>query len=119
MPVLHPIARLKSIRSQQKIGYRVGYGGSEYGVTALGVPVDFAGIYRVRHYNQKVYHEKMDFYTYVITHTDPQNVNRGKFANAVSAWQALTTEQKAVYNKRAVGRHMFGYHLFLREFMLL
>lgn len=118
MSVKYPIARLRSIHSQKKIGYRVGYGGSEYGVTAFGVPVAFAGIYRVRRYNGKVYHEKMDFYPYIITHTDPQNVNRGKFAEAVSAWQALTAEQKAVYNKRAVGRHLFGYHLFLRECML-
>lgn len=119
MPVLHPIGRLRSIRASKKIGERVGYGGADYGVTAFGTPVDFAGIYRVRHYNGKVYHEKMDFFVQPITHTVPQDANRTKFAGAVSAWQALTAEQKAVYNKRAVGRHYFGYHLFLREYMLL
>lgn len=82
-------------------------------------PMGVNGIYRVRMFNGKKYREKLAFYPYVITHTETQTINRSKFATAVSAWQALTSEQKAVYNKRAVGRHYHGYQLFIREFMLL
>lgn len=119
MPVLYPIGNLKSIESRQKIGKPNQYGGGIYGDSLYGDESEIAGLYRVRHYNGKKYREKMQFYPYVITHTAGQDVNRSKFADAVSAWQALTGEQKAVYNKRAIGRRMFGYHLFLREFMLL
>jgi hypothetical protein len=118
MSVPHPIQNLKSVISRQKFGEMNGYGGEIYGVFEYGWFNFASGIYRVRHYLGKKYKEKMDFYTYVITHSEGQNVNRTKFADAVAAWQALTAEQKAVYKNRAVGRHMFGYHLFLREYML-
>jgi hypothetical protein len=118
MSVLHHIQNLNSILSRKAFGPQNGYGGESYGVFEYGWYNFAAGVYRVRHYLGKKYKEKMDFYTYVITHTEGQNVNRTKFADAVAVWQALTVEQKSVYNKRAVGRHMFGYHLFLREYML-
>jgi len=49
--------------------------------------------------------------------TPARLVCRSKFADAIVAWQNLTTEQKAVYNKRAIGRHKSGYNLFIKEFM--
>ena len=119
MSVPHPIKNLYSIQSRQKFAEMNGYGGEIYGVFEYGWWNLASGLYRVRHYLGKIYREKMDFYTYVITHTEGQNVNRAKFASAVASWQSLTSEQKAVYNVRARGRHMFGYHLFLREYMLL
>ena len=47
----------------------------------------------------------------------PQQANREKFSDAVAGWQMLTPEQKKTYNKRAIGKHMSGYNLFLREYM--
>jgi len=119
MSVQYPIKNLKSVLSRGKFGEENEYGGEVYGVFDYGWWNPASGIYRVRHYNNKKYKEKMNFYSYVITHTLVQDANRTKFASAVSAWQILTLSQKADYNKRAVGRHMFGYHLFLREYMLL
>ena len=60
----------------------------------------------------------MEFYNYVITHTDPQNVNRAKYKAGYLAWRALSYSEKQIYNQRAVGRHYFGYHLFMKEYML-
>lgn len=42
---------------------------------------------------------------------------QNKFAAAVENWQALTLEQKMVYRKRAVGKGMSGYNLFIRDYM--
>jgi hypothetical protein len=119
MTVKYPIKNLRSIESRQKIGLPNFLGGIICGWSEMGDDNEISGLYRVRHYNGKKHKEKMSFYPYVITHTEQQDVNRSKFKNAVISWQALTSEQKAIYNKRAVGRHMFGYHLFLREYMLL
>lgn len=40
---------------------------------------------------------------------------RDHFKNAVSEWNALTTDQKNVYNVRAVSYKITGYNLFLHE----
>jgi hypothetical protein len=49
--------------------------------------------------------------------TENQVICQDKFALAVSAWQALTSEQKLVYNQRAKGRVLSGYNLFIREYL--
>jgi len=59
---------------------------------------------------------KMKFYTPTNPQTVPQEANRQKFADAMSAWGALTMEQKSVYNQRAKKRQMFGWGLFIREY---
>jgi hypothetical protein len=76
------------------------------------------GIYQVRHCKEGLRSVRMRFYTPYNPQTVPQQANRSKFALAVSAWQVLTLEQKKVYHKRATGKHLSGYNLFLREYML-
>ena len=58
----------------------------------------------------------MKFYTPTNPQTIPQQANRTKFANAMTAWGALTDEEKGVYNTRAKKRNMFGWGLFIREY---
>ena len=117
MANLYPVLGLRSIRSRQKFGEQNEYGGESYGIFDYGQWNDATGIYRIRHYNGKIYKERMNFYQYVITHTIPQDANRTKFRNAQLAWQALSDSEKEVYNKRASGRHMFGNNLFISEYM--
>lgn len=76
-----------------------------------------SGIYQMRRHAGGRTCTRIDFYDYVITHTEPQQTNREKFAAGVAAWQALTAEQKIPYNKRAIGKHMSGYNLFISEYM--
>ena len=75
------------------------------------------GIYQMPRYPYGRVCRRIDFYDYVITHTDAQQARREKFAAAVAAWQSLTPEQKKAYNKKAVGKHMSGYNLYLSEYM--
>ena len=117
--VKYPIARLMSMRSNKKIGENSGYGAIDYGYVQYAFPIEYAGIYRTRRLNGKTYHEKMDFFEQIITHTEAQTTQRTKFANAVTAWQALSDSQKAVYNKKAIGRHMTGNNLFISRYMKL
>lgn len=76
------------------------------------------GIYQLKNCREGKISCKEKFYNNTVPATPNRLVCRGKFADAVAGWQALTTPQKAVYNKRAVGKHMSGYNLFIREFML-
>lgn len=78
----------------------------------------YRGIYQMRHCKIGYVPIKMKFYEPYNPQTEPQQTNRQKLADAVAAWQSLTTEQKRVYNKNAVGQRFTGYNLFIREYML-
>ncbi len=60
---------------------------------------------------------RMKFYAPTNPRTVDQQANRTKFAEAMTAWQALTPEQKKSYNERARKRQMFGHNLFIKEYM--
>lgn len=60
---------------------------------------------------------KMKFYVPFNPQTPAQQANRQKLADAVSAWQALTDEQKQEYNITARGRTWDGYRLFISQFL--
>jgi len=51
------------------------------------------------------------------TDTSVRRKNRRKFADAVKQWQAFTAEEKAVYKKKAYGKRVSGYNLFLSMYM--
>jgi len=79
-------------------------------------PLNVNGIYQMRMTKKGKVPIKMKFYTPANPETIPQQANRQKFADAMTAWGNLTDEQKTVYNKRAKKRQMFGWGLFIREY---
>jgi hypothetical protein len=79
-------------------------------------PLNVYGIYQQRMLKNGKGYIKMKFYTPTNPQTTAQQANRQKFADAMSAWQSLTTEQKGAYNKRARTRGWFGRNLFIREY---
>jgi len=87
------------------------------GHVGLPDPKGIYGIYRVRHRWGKVIQEKLPFYIPTNPRSIPQQANRGKLTNAVTAWQALTEEQQEVYNKRIKEKQMSGYNLFISEYL--
>jgi hypothetical protein len=117
MSDLTPLNPLRSAIGSQKIGLPNMYGTCFFAWSEYGDDFDVSGIYRVARIGGRKTQQRMEFYSYVITHTAPQNARRAKFSDAVSAWQALASDIKAKYNKRAIGRHFFGYHLFIKEYM--
>lgn len=88
--------------------------GSEVG--ALG-DVSF-GIYQQRKCKEGKISIRMKFYAPPETAARLANPRRPIFADAVFAWQGLTSEQKIVYNSRVKGKNYSGYNLYLREYML-
>jgi len=79
-------------------------------------PLGVFGIWQMRMTKKGKKPLRVRFYDYVITHTTPQDANRAKFAAAMTAWGALTSEQKAGYNLNAKKRQTFGWCLFIREY---
>lgn len=94
------------------------YGAATYGNLQYNEISDTFGIYQRRKIYGKKYNVKYDFYDYVISHSAAITAYREKFASAVAGWQSLTSEQKEVYNQRAKYLDMFGFNLYIREYML-
>ena len=82
-------------------------------------------IFRIRrgngYYGSIDGHRYQDEYAYFVpsTITDPAgDASRSCFANAVLAWQALTSAAKGVYNRLAQHyQYMSGYNLYIRGYM--
>ena len=99
------------------------FGDMEFGVAIFGnttnaKAIQAAGIYQRRHCKEGLLTCKMKFYAPPPSRTEPQGLQRDKMGPPVAAWKLLTDEQKAVYYKRAIGLHMTGYNLFIKEAML-
>lgn len=96
------------------------FGNSYFGAESSGADVDViipTGIYQMRKCKEGKIPIRINLYNYVITHTEAQQTNREKFADAVVAWQGLTSSEKLLYNERAKTTQMSGYNLFLKEYL--
>jgi len=89
----------------------------KFGIRAGGTPGPNACIYQQRQCIGGKKTIKMSYYTPTNPQTVPQQANRSKFSNAVAGWQALSENQKEVYNERAKYKQYSGYNLYIREFM--
>lgn len=94
------------------------FGGCFLGENLFGDYVLLSGIYQIRHGSDGPYLCRENFMVPKNPRSIPQQANRSTFADAISAWQALTNEQKAFYNEKAVGQHLSGYNLFIKGYML-
>ena len=117
MVLVNPTDNLIACQTRQKLGLAYGYGGAWYGKSKYGYHDLRAGIYRVISIKGHQKNQKMKFYRPPNPSSELQITWQEKYAAGVLAWQSLTAEQKAVYNKRAIGLSFFGYHLFLREYL--
>jgi hypothetical protein len=110
--------KLISFEARKKLGVPNQYGQIVYGVSDYGVKNNYAGIYQMRPRTSGRVAVRMNFYAPPETALRIANPRRGVFANAVSAWQALSTSQKEVYRVKSWGKHMSGYNVFLHEFLI-
>lgn len=105
------------IEIRGRFGKPNGLGEMWCGWSELGQDFPLAGLYRkVRHEGKQKF-QRMKFYATPGPRTVPQQANRSKFALAVSAWQALTPEQKKQWRSKKSPRFMSGYNRFIRDYM--
>jgi hypothetical protein len=117
MSKVSPIEALRSVRTWKKFGSPNCYGRSIFGFSFYGEENDFAGIYRRRPHPGGVSIVKMQFYRPPVSRTDGQATQRDKFQAAVSAWQALTDEERQAKRTEATRRSKRGYNVFLTEYL--
>lgn len=117
-----------SLVQRGKIGDNAMYGKSQFGVSLYGLSFLKAGIYQMRkiHAGEAMAYRKwkykkspilMKIYRPTYRRTEAQATRRDLFASAVQQWQNLTTEQKSVYNKKAIRKSKTGYNIFIKEIM--
>ncbi|KKL54954.1 hypothetical protein LCGC14_2260250 [marine sediment metagenome] len=90
----------------------------EYIETSGGEKIYTSGIFRRDNVTGTLKYYREPYYCPYNPRTVPQQTNRQKMTDAVAAWQLLTDLQKAVYNKRSIGKRMSGYNLFLKQYLL-
>ena len=95
---------------------------NEYGIPLLGWRVYGTddkrwGIWQLRHRLGKRIFVKQKFYIPSNPRSVPQQAWRATFAAGMIAWGNLTTEQKKVYNGRANKLGIFGFNLFMKEYL--
>ena len=97
---------------------RTGCGKARLGIDSFGDIIIFSGLYNIYHANGKTKFYRDSFYIPDNPRTLTQQTNRAKMTAAVLAWKALTDDEKLFYNKRAFGKRMSGYNLFLKKYLL-
>ena len=94
------------------------YGRRGYGIDKYADIRDFYGIYKMVKGKYRSEIVKMDFYVPQNPRSIPQQTNREKMAFAVEGWQNLTNAEKVRYNRKAINKHYFGYHQYIKEYLL-
>ena len=93
------------------------YGIPQYGNVVYGTDDKRWGIYQIRHRKGKRIVVREAFYIPSNPQTVPQQAWRTVFTNGMIAWKALTDEQQKTYNEKANKLGLFGFNLFMREYL--
>jgi hypothetical protein len=100
-------------------GFPINWSSYKYGaLTGYPYAPQGPGIFQVRrtwHGLQNVYEK---YYVPYNPKTPEQQAWRGVFALAIESWQALTNEEKSVYNKLKYPTKMSGYNRFIHYYMI-
>lgn len=94
------------------------YGRQIYGTNKYADISDFYGVYKMVKGKHRAEIVKMDFYIPRNPRYIPQQANRDKMTSAVAGWQGLTNAEKTRYNRKAIHKHYFGYHQYIKEYLL-
>ena len=117
-----------SVQIYGKIARGAGYGFARFGGASFADTSRVGGIYQRRRVrtakgnadptrHRKTILVKMRTYRPTNPQTVPQQANRSIFADAVAAWDVLTTNEKRAYNERATKKSRVGRQMFISEYM--
>lgn len=94
------------------------YAEADYGAEESTPQHEYDGIYQMRVCHEGRIPVKMKLYKQKYTTSVELQANRTKFTAAMTAWKALTDEQKAVYFKKAQKKALNAHNIFVKEYML-
>ena len=84
---------------------------------ANAFPLLLPGVYKLWRRYGKVTNWRCNFWEQPYPGSPKQVAWQSIYREAIAAWNALTTDQKSVYAKKAYGKHLNGYNLFVKEFL--
>jgi len=94
------------------------FGCIDFGHDSFCCRFSLSGIYRSDNVTGVTKWYKEPYYIPKNPRTESQQAQRSKLADGVSEWFDLTPEEKDVFNERARAKHLSGYNLFLKEYLL-
>jgi len=106
-----------SLTARGKIGRRQGYGQGAFGESQYADQNQFAGVYKKQYTKNGPLCIKTKFQKTVAVNTDHLVVHQAKFANAVSSWHSLTSNDKEYYNTLKYPLHMAGFNRYISLYM--
>jgi len=80
-------------------------------------PLLLPGVYKLHRHNGKIVNWRCKLYSPVNNKTPNQLTWQAVYRAGVSEWKSLTKEQQKVYNKKAYGKHMSGYNVFMKIYL--
>jgi hypothetical protein len=104
---------LYSLAARGWVGKGAGCGRARCGLSKCGDRLFVSGIYHRRHKKGRVSCHQLRHYRPTNPRTETQQAWRAIFAQGVEEWHALTPAERAEYNRKARGRPLTGYNLFL------
>lgn len=94
------------------------FGKLRIGITDYGDYFLLSGVYQHTKTPWRHFYTRRP-YTFPKDPHDPDvAANRLKFKNGMVAWKALEPGVQSWYNRKALGKHMPGFSVFLKEYML-
>jgi len=93
------------------------YGIPQYGWKIYGTDDKRWGIWQLRHRLGKRIFVKQKFFIPSNPQTESQQARRTIFADGMTAWKALTAEQQKEYNNKANKLGIFGFNLFMKQYL--
>jgi hypothetical protein len=87
------------------------------GVLKCGDYFLLSGVYRHTKTPWRHFYSRMPYMFPANPRTVPQQANRQKMIDGVAAWHALGSGAKTYYNRKAFGKHMAGFNVFLHDYL--
>ena len=107
----------KAIEIRGALGAPNGFGDVYFGWSDFGDWFEQAGFYQRRPSKNGQVIVKMSHYWPQNNQHEAQQAWRGVFADGVTAWKALTTEEKLAWKKKKWPRNMLGFHRFMHYYL--
>jgi hypothetical protein len=118
MPTLTQQEKILGPQPHKRLGLSFGCGSAFCGFTRCGFENIFGGIYAKHYIWGKPVYLKRHFHWPKYARNEAQDISRTKFAEAVSLWHTLTTEQKNEYRILAKKRRITGFNFFISQYLL-
>ena len=81
-------------------------------------PVIQEGVYKIYHRNNKIYNCRCKLWVQPYPGSTAQVAWQANYRAGVTAYWALTDEQRAEYKRRTEKSHYTGFNLFMKEYLL-